>query len=67
MMSSLNLTINNKIMATSPILMNPTVEDIHKTNIHSTITVWFSVLPTSQINAIIYFSPSFHNNKDITC
>lgn len=67
MMSSLNLTINNKIMATSPILMNPIVEDIHKTNIHSTITVRSSVLSASQINAIIYFSPSFHKNKDITC
>ena len=36
----------------------------HKTNIHSTITEWSTVLPTSEINSIIYFSFIGHKTKD---
>ena len=38
--------------------------DLHKTNIHSTITEWSTVLPTSEINSIIYFSFIGHKTKD---
>ena len=38
--------------------------DIHKTNIHSTITEWSTVLPTSEINSIIYFSFIGHKTTD---
>lgn len=38
--------------------------DIHKTNTHSTITEWSTVLPTSEINSIIYFSFIGHKTKN---
>ena len=39
-------------------------KSISKTNIHSTITEWSTVLPTSEINSIIYFSFIGHKTKD---
>lgn len=67
-MFSLNLTTNNKIMATAPILTNPTVEDIHKANVHSFNNNSMVQCLTYQPDKCNYlFSPSFHKNKDITC
>lgn len=47
---------------TSLILTNLTV--VTYTNIHSTVTQWSTVLPTSEINSSIYFSFIGHKTKD---